>query len=642
MDAMKGAGLDVEGAVESGKLIFLTKQEAYLKQGYFDPDWMIGFLKRATDEAKGAGFSALRITGEMTWVLGGDPGTERLMEYEAKLNYFFPENDSLAICQYNRNRFSPEIIKNVISTHPLVICGGVVCRNFYYVPPDDFLGEERPEKEIERLLTNIKNREKVEEKLRWYQERLEELVKERTAELNRTLDCLRESERHFRDLLASVTSYMYTVVIDCGRPVSTTHGPGCLAVTGFSAGEYAADPYLWHRMIHPEDRQQVLDAAQQLLMSESTDTFEHRIQHKDGSIRWVQTALVPNIGPEGELLSYDGVITDITERKRAEEASAQSISLLKATLESTADGILVVDRAGRIIDFNERFLELWHIPMDVIAAHDDDMALAHVLDQLRNPDEFIEKVSELYGQPEKESLDILCFRDGRVFERYSRPQRVGNQVTGRVWSFRDITERKRAEDELAKSEARFRRLAENARDIIYRMSLPDGAYEYMSPAATELSGYGPEEFYRNPRLLREVIHPEWLAYIEEEWSKLLRGEMPPFYEYQIIHRSGDVRWVNQRNILIRDENGRPVAIEGIVTDITERKRAEEELRRLNDELSSLNDELEQRVRERTAELEKKYRELEQMNKAFVGREIRMVELKDKIRKLEEMLGEGAQ
>jgi PAS domain S-box-containing protein len=196
---------------------------------------------------------------------------------------------------------------------------------------------------------------------------------------------------------------------------------------------------------------------------------------------------------------------------------------------------------------------------------------------------------------------------------------------------RDITERKRAEDELAISEARFRRLAENARDIIYRMSLPDGVYEYMSPAATVLSGYAPEEFYSNPQLLREVIHPEWLAYIEEEWSKLLRGEMPPFYEFQIIHRSGDVRWVNQRNILIRDENGRPVAIEGIVTDITERKRAEQELRRLNEEL-------EQRVRERTRELERRNYELEQMNKAFVGRELRMVELKERIRELEERQG----
>lgn len=151
------------------------------------------------------------------------------------------------------------------------------------------------------------------------EQQLETVVSERTAELNKTLDSLRESEGRFRDLLASVTSYMYTVAMECGRAVSTVHGPGCQAVTGFSAEDYAADPDLWHRMILPEDRQAVLDAAGRVLMSKATDTFEHRIRHKDGSIRWVQTTLVPRLGPDGELMSYDGVITDITERKCTEE-----------------------------------------------------------------------------------------------------------------------------------------------------------------------------------------------------------------------------------------------------------------------------------------------------------------------------------
>ncbi|MBT0665928.1 response regulator [Geobacter pelophilus] len=148
---------------------------------------------------------------------------------------------------------------------------------------------------------------------------LETAIRERTAELHAALETLRESEQRFRDLLASVTSYMYTVVMDGEKTVATEHGPGCLAVTGFSAEEYAADPDLWYRMIYPEDRQTVVDAAQHLQKDKTTDTFEHRIQHKDGSIRWVQTTLVPCVGPDGELQSYDGVITDITERKQAEE-----------------------------------------------------------------------------------------------------------------------------------------------------------------------------------------------------------------------------------------------------------------------------------------------------------------------------------
>ncbi|MBI5848840.1 MAG: PAS domain S-box protein [Nitrospirae bacterium] len=192
---------------------------------------------------------------------------------------------------------------------------------------------------------------------------------------------------------------------------------------------------------------------------------------------------------------------------------------------------------------------------------------------------------------------------------------------------RDITGRRRAEEALKKSEERFRRLAENARDVIYRMSLPDGRYEYMSPAAAELSGYAPEEFYASPQLIRKIIPPDWHGYFEEQWSGLLQGDMPPTYEFPIIHKSGEIRWINQRNILIRDEGGSIIAIEGIITDISERKRVE-------DELHKLNDELEQRVKERTAELQQKNAELGKMNKLFVGRELRMKELKEKIKELE--------
>ncbi|TAN42535.1 MAG: response regulator [Nitrospirae bacterium] len=156
-------------------------------------------------------------------------------------------------------------------------------------------------------------------RIEMHEQQLETLVSERTSELNKTLDSLRESERRFRDLLASVTSYMYTVVMYGGKAVSTMHGPGCLAVTGFSAEEYATDPDLWYRMIHPDDRQAVVDAAREIITSKTANTFEHRLLHKDGSVRWVQTTLVPNAGAEGELVSYDGVITDITERKQAEE-----------------------------------------------------------------------------------------------------------------------------------------------------------------------------------------------------------------------------------------------------------------------------------------------------------------------------------
>ena len=143
-----------------------------------------------------------------------------------------------------------------------------------------------------------------------------------------------------------------------------------------------------------------------------------------------------------------------------------------------------------------------------------------------------------------------------------------------VGSWLDISLRKQAEEELRESEARYRLLAENANDLIYRMSLPDGCYEYVSPASVDLFGYAPAEFYAAPKLIQKIIHSDWQKYFEEQWDKLVVGDMPPYYEYQIIHKSGKTKWVYQRNVLINDNSGQPVAIQGIASDITDRKEAE--------------------------------------------------------------------
>ena len=149
--------------------------------------------------------------------------------------------------------------------------------------------------------------------------------------------------------------------------------------------------------------------------------------------------------------------------QRVEERTRElenSLSLVHATVESTADGILVVDRQGRTATYNKKFMAMWRIPETIMASGDDERLLGTVLDQLKQPEEFLGKVRELYAHPDNPDFDVIEFKDGRVFERYSLPQCVGKEIVGRVWNFRDISERRQAEK---KVENLYRQLQESSR-----------------------------------------------------------------------------------------------------------------------------------------------------------------------------------
>ena len=128
-----------------------------------------------------------------------------------------------------------------------------------------------------------------------------------------------ESEQRYKRLLASVTDYVYSVTVDQGRPAATSHGPGCEAVTGYTSREFEADPFLWYRMIYSEDRPAVTAQAERILNGETPPPLEHRIVHKNGSIRWIRNTPVPHKHELRRLITYDGLVSDITEHKRAEE-----------------------------------------------------------------------------------------------------------------------------------------------------------------------------------------------------------------------------------------------------------------------------------------------------------------------------------
>jgi two-component system, cell cycle sensor histidine kinase and response regulator CckA len=210
-----------------------------------------------------------------------------------------------------------------------------------------------------------------------------------------------------------------------------------------------------NRVVHPEDRAVVGVEIHKALTAPGltySQEIDHRIIYGDGTIGYFAVSIRILKNAQGVTVKTYGVNVDITARKRAEEELRKTLSLMRSTFDSILEGLLVVDTEGRIISFNRRFVTLWKIPQEVINSGDDNAAIIHVLGQLLYPDRFLQKVKELYAAPNEESSDVLEFKDGRVFERYSRPHLVDEKPMGRVWSFRDVTGRTELEAQLRQSQ----------------------------------------------------------------------------------------------------------------------------------------------------------------------------------------------
>ncbi len=276
---------------------------------------------------------------------------------------------------------------------------------------------------------------------------------------------LRESELRHRLMGEIIVSFAFAYRVDADKRVQLEWATKPIEkIIGYSEAELKST-VSFRSLIHPEDRAEQQAALDRILAGHS-EIMEFRLRTRDGQFRWLQCYNRPEwSADEQRVVRIHGASLDITTRKYAEEARKLSVSLLRATLESTADGLLVVDGTGKIIHFNQRFAELWRLPESVLAPRDDQKALAFVADQLLRPEEFFTKVAQLYEAPEADSFDVVQFKDGRVFERYSRPQWLDARPVGRVWSFRDVTERKQTEEALREAGDRLHLLSQRLIEI---------------------------------------------------------------------------------------------------------------------------------------------------------------------------------
>ena len=288
---LRAEGLEVDPYLARGQLGLLSVTDAYMRDSHFNPDGMIALLRTETERALAEGYTALRVTGEMTWALRGQSGADQLIEYEAKLNTFFPGSQCLAICQYDQRRFDPAVLLEALVTHPTVVIGTEVFDNIYYIPPTELLGPNRLAATLCRWRGNLATRKQTEAALR--------------AE--------RDKAQKYLDVAG-----VAIIAIDADQKVTLVNKKGC-DVLGYTEAEILGKN--WFDTFLPERIRDEIKAVFQKLMAgelEPVEYYENPVLTKSGEerlIAWHNTVLTDE---GGKIIGTLSSGEDITERKRAE------------------------------------------------------------------------------------------------------------------------------------------------------------------------------------------------------------------------------------------------------------------------------------------------------------------------------------
>jgi two-component system, cell cycle sensor histidine kinase and response regulator CckA len=262
---------------------------------------------------------------------------------------------------------------------------------------------------------------------------------------------LQASEDRLRSVVETISDVIWVAEPGALRP--TFLGPAFETVWGRPRADFLAgtDTSVLDS-VHQEDRAIFVRAVAEQAAGHATST-EYRILRPDGEVRWIRDEGFPVRDASGRVTTINGIASDITDRKRTEEELRRRTAFFEGQVDSALDGILVVDSQGKKVIQNQRLADLWKIPPEFAADEDDTGQFRFVTSRVKNPEEFAAKVRHLYSNPEAVSREEIELVDGTLLDRYSAPIRdKSGTYYGRIWSFRDVTERRTLEAQLRQAQ----------------------------------------------------------------------------------------------------------------------------------------------------------------------------------------------
>ncbi len=613
LEYLHDAGLDTASFLQSGQLNVVSVDKAYIRDGRFDPDEMIALLRAETERALAEGYTGLRFTGEMTWMVRRYPGSDRAMEYEVGLSAFLAKSKCIEMCQYDRRHFDPKTLLSVLSTHPIAVIGHEVCENFYYLPQEKFVGLDHPETTLRLWLKTLAVKRRAQEAAIQ-----DAVVREGTL----AGKALGEDVERLRLAEGAASAGIWDWDIATGKMKWSEE---CRRLLGQSAGDLCPTYESWLQCVHADDREGVSDNVVQALAQKRELSIEHRVAHPDGTVLWLHSRGRIVYDGAGRPVRGIGICIDITERKRNEERLKKLNECLLSLRENPEENI------KRLTALCEEALG----GEKVLYHRLDDKSLPVVFGEFYVPGEGGEKApSETFGDvtSDKGSASASPSRDasrssarrpspgvGNVAMFQMKPRMdVGVQCKGKhvgllhaVWkkgavptaedikfletvavaigteeirregaeaSARREKERVQQEEELRAREKRYRELLENANSIILKMDTK-GNITYFNEFAQKFFGYAPDEIV-GKSVVGTIVPKAGTAGRDLDFMIKNICKYPEQYatnQNENMKKSGERALIAWTNRAIRDEQGNIAEILCIGNDITEFQHLQERL-----------------------------------------------------------------